>query len=94
VLTLDKVPLVHASYSGWLFVALLCLLAAGMAGGMVGSSIPDHTKYDAFLTTGLGPWGASWMRAAAWIHIEHTAFWLGIAVAVAGLVVTRRALPS
>jgi hypothetical protein len=89
VLTLDKIKLVKPQYGRWLFVALGFLVIAGMAGGMVGSSIPAFSTYHDFVVAPLGPWGQSWFQASTWVHIEHSAFWLFIVIALLGLGITR-----
>ena len=64
-------------------VALFVL--AGMAGGLIASSIPFFTSFDAFRAARLGPWHLKLVPAVWCTHIEHTAFWLGCLCAVAGL---------
>ncbi len=82
--------------------SLLCILAAGAAGGIVGSSIPFYRQFDVFMRSRLSPRN-SWEKIDKavdpkatdtakysgkwWTHFEHTAFWLGIGVAVLGIIV-------
>lgn len=84
VLTVDKVKLVKQEFANWLFFSLVLLAAAGMAGGMVGSSIPRFTRYESFVTAKLGPWDSEWLLGATWIHLEHTFFWASILIALLG----------
>ena len=94
-----------------LFFSLLCILAAGGAGGIVGSSIPFYRQFDVFMRSKLSPRN-SWeeinktvdpkatdtVRYSGkwWTHFEHTAFWLGIGIAVLGIIVNEviRRVPS
>jgi amino acid transporter len=89
VLTLEKAKLDVATFSPWLLVTLVFLVLAGMAGGMVGSSIPSFSAYSSFLESRLGPWRSEWFTGAVWIHLEHTFFWISIVTAVAGVFFTR-----
>jgi len=89
VLTVDK-DFVRPGFAVWLLAALIFLVVAGMAGGMVGSSIPEYTRYADFVNAALGPWGNEWWKAPTWIHLEHTAFWLSITTAVIGAALNAR----
>ena len=78
---------VTSDYHYWLIATLALLLVAGMAGGLIGSSIPYHTTHKDFLNADLGPRSFKWIRASKCIHLEHAAFWLAAVNAAVGLVV-------
>jgi len=69
-------------------VAVAFIMVAGFAGGVIVSSI---TQTDArgsaeFLKSEIGPlrYSKRWLRyrALSWTELEHTAFWVGLGVAV------------
>ena len=67
--------------------SVLLFVLAGMAGGLIASSIPSFSKFDDFRNARLGPWHAKWIPAIWCTHIEHTAFWFGCSSAVVGLLI-------
>ena len=66
-------------------VSIVCFCIAGMAGGLIASSIPFYRRFDDFKCARLGPWSIKVVPAIACTHIEHTAFWAGCLAAVFGL---------
>jgi len=90
----DKPPLVAAENlpvaMDWFVRAIACWAVAGVSGGMIGTSLPDHDgSYDEFLATPLAPWPLSYFEtfglpARWWIRIEHVSFWIGAAMALLG----------
>lgn len=64
--------------------AALCFLIAGMAGGVIASSLTQKVggSSASFLDDRIGPWVLRLWRARTWTHIEHTSFWIGLLVAV------------
>ena len=72
-------------------VALIFIAVAGLAGGIIASSI-TQTKAGCsaqFLDTRIGPWHFERflrMRALTWTEIEHTAFWLSLLFAILSFV--------
>ena len=71
----------------WLaWPAIFAFMIAGLAGGIIASSITQTTAGDSreFLDEAIGPW--NWkrlrLRARAWTYLEHTAFWVGLLCAV------------
>ena len=73
----------------WLSVAVLATMVAGVAGGVIISSVTqlESTKTSDFLCCKIGPW--NWKRAhfpaQNWIYLEHTSFWLGLISAILSL---------
>lgn len=72
----------------YMVATLVCFVAAGAFGGLIASSIPRHTTYASFkeeLTPYVleGIWGMRFETVAAF---EHTFFWLGLLIAIWGVV--------
>lgn len=65
--------------------AVVCFMAAGLAGGVIASSITqtDARSSIEFLEKEIGPWEVKWLRLTAriWTWIEHTTFWVGLVLA-------------
>jgi hypothetical protein len=64
--------------------AVICFLIAGIAGGMIGSHIPecDCASATAFMGQSLDVWWFVTFPARRWAAIEHNAFWVGIIAAL------------
>jgi len=62
----------------WLWVSVLSIALAGMAGGVVASSCPSFSSAKELYSTDLGPFRAKVMSGEWWTYAEHTAFWIGI----------------
>jgi hypothetical protein len=82
----------------WPFrLAVLCFMTAGVAGGVIvstitqcygypESTIPERCASTAdFLSHHLGPWETQWFKGLHWTQIEHTSFWAGLLFAIAAL---------
>jgi hypothetical protein len=71
---------------GWFLLAVLGFMIAGLAGGVLASSITQTETGSArgFLQEPIGPW--HWKRlhfsGRNWTYIEHTSFWVGLISAV------------
>ena len=77
-----------AQYEGilpYIAVSIVLFVIAGAAGGLVASSIPYYSSFEEFRKAKLGPWKTEVVSALLCTHIEHTAFWVGCAFAVVGL---------
>jgi hypothetical protein len=61
-----------------LTLALASLALAGMAGGVVGSSIISCKTFESFWDSRQGPFGLIRMPGRFWASFEHGAFWLSI----------------
>jgi hypothetical protein len=68
----------------WFWVAVVCFMAAGLAGGVIASSITQTNarSTESFLCEIIGPWNTRLLRARTWTWIEHTAFWAGLVSAL------------
>lgn len=62
----------------FVWAAVLFIASAGLAGGVVASSLPWFESIQAFRTTAIGPFRTELMRGELWTYVEHTSFWLGI----------------
>jgi hypothetical protein len=78
-------------YRPYLLGTLICFTAAGMFGGLVGSSIPFYTNWDTFISAKVG---FSVIPTLWCTKLEHGAFWLGIVVALAGIFLTPSTPPT
>jgi hypothetical protein len=70
----------------FLVVTLFFLVIAGMAGGVIGSTLSldsEAVRND----KKIGPLDKCWFTARTWAHLEHWAFWLGICSTILGVVV-------
>jgi hypothetical protein len=70
---------------GYFRVAVVAFMVAGLAGGVIASSITQTKARSSadFLDEPIGPWNwqAVFIRARVWIWIEHTSFWVGLIAA-------------
>ena len=81
---------------GWLWAAMAGFMIAGLAGGVIVSSItqclaanaPGCVNSAQFLDRSIGPWDWTTIHfpGRVWTYIEHTSFWLGLLSAVASFV--------
>ena len=70
---------------GYIQWSVVAFVVAGMAGGLVASSIPHFSKFEDFKKASLGPWSTKIFPSMLCIHVEHSAFWAGCFIAVYGL---------
>jgi hypothetical protein len=74
----------------WMALAVVCFLLAGLAAGVIVSSITQFSKGGSaeFLETEIGPWNAKLihLRARSWTYVEHTSFWAGLLAAIGSIV--------
>jgi len=81
----DDLKLAYTGLIPYIKVAIVAFLIAGVAGGLVASSIPFFKTFESFSRAKLGPWSFKVVPAIWCTHIEHTAFWIGCLVAAYGL---------
>lgn len=62
----------------FVWAAVLFIALAGLAGGVIASSLPWFQDIADFRTTLLGPFRLRIMSGEYWTYLEHTSFWLGI----------------
>jgi uncharacterized integral membrane protein len=68
----------------WLvWPAVVMFLLAGLAGGIIASSCPHCPRFDKLMTAKIAPYmDGKGFSGRTWTYIEHTAFWLGIILAI------------
>ena len=76
-------PEIHA---GLIWSAILSIGIAGLAGGIIASSLPHENALSEFWTRKTGPFGLEILQGKYWTFVEHTAFWVGLGFAVAGFI--------
>jgi hypothetical protein len=69
-----------------IMASIVLFLLAGAAGGIIGSNIPNSSKWSDYSVKKLGPWGFKWLTYEYWAHIEHAAFWLAAFLGAIGLI--------
>jgi hypothetical protein len=69
----------------WAAVGFIAL--AGMAGGIVASTLPGCRSLREFHEKPIGPWELKLFTGKTWTRIEHTSFWLGIIAGVISIAV-------
>lgn len=67
-----------------LFLSVIFICVAGLAGGLIASSIPGSDGYSDFWGEKIRPywWPGSGLKPLCWTYIEHTAFWIAVILAV------------
>jgi hypothetical protein len=65
-----------------LFAAVIFICLAGVAGGVIASSIPGFNSYKTFWRTPIGPMRFKILTAEYWTYIEHSAFWIAVVLAL------------
>jgi hypothetical protein len=68
-----------------LFASVLLFALAGGFGGIIGASSVAYDSYTEFMKTRVGPWGVPLMEARTCASLEHSVFWIGVIVMLAGL---------
>lgn len=73
----DTLPKLNSKF---VWPAVICIVVAGFAGGVIASSITQSRSatVEDFLEEETGPWSTTWLSGRRWIYIEHTLFWAGI----------------
>jgi hypothetical protein len=75
--------------SGLIWASLACVSAAGAAGGIIASNIPSFSNESVFEGALIGPWGVKVISAAAWMTIEHLAFWSALLLIALGFILKK-----
>jgi hypothetical protein len=66
-----------------LWVSIGFIAVAGLAGGIIASTLPEKDSLNEFFCQRTGFWGVHVLSGRTWTRIEHTAFWAGL---IAGLI--------
>jgi hypothetical protein len=61
---------------------LIFMAIAGLAGGIIASSCAQYSGYDEFWLKPQGPYLLKLWIGRTWAFIEHTSFWIGLALIV------------
>jgi hypothetical protein len=75
----------YVRFVPFMVISFFCFFFAGVFGGLIGSSIPNFTNFEVFMSSEIGPWRTAFLSARNCATLEHTAFWLGSTVALLGL---------
>jgi hypothetical protein len=84
----DALPILQPNF---VWIAVVCFIVAGIAAGVIASSITQSKSNSAedFLREKIGPWSIRFLPARFWVYIEHSAFWLGLICAVLSFVYSK-----
>jgi hypothetical protein len=84
----DALPILQPAL---VWIAVAFFMVAGIAGGVVASSVSQSRSNSAedFLNEKIGPWSTALFPARIWVYVEHTAFWLGLICAVLSFVFSK-----
>ncbi|WP_445368188.1 hypothetical protein ACH5Y9_01090 [Methylomonas sp. BW4-1] len=61
-----------------IILALLFMVGAGMAGGIIATSTIESKTYSDFRSTLQGAYGIKPFLGETWVAIEHASFWLSL----------------
>lgn len=75
------------------WAAVLFIAIAGVAGGIVASSLPHSSTLEKFWARKVGPFRLELFTGETWTYVEHSAFWLAIVCVLAAFAL-RNAAPS
>src|SRR5947207_1313893 len=71
--------------------AVFMFMVAGLAGGTIASSCPHYAGLNKLMKTRIAPYTEGWgFTGRMWTYIEHTAFWIGIILAVLSFLLAHR----
>lgn len=86
LITLEETT-ISLPFPDWYLVAMLVPTSlAGVCGGLIASAVPYFEKFDTFMDSKVGPWRWKMLKAKTCTHLEHTFFWVALAMALAGTV--------
>ena len=70
-------------------VGIAFIVVAGVAGGVVGSSVPYFARSTDIYRERTGPLSFTWLSIRWWTHIEHAGFWVGLLLVLSAFIVPR-----
>ena len=78
----DNITLKFCGLLLWLSIAFIGV--AGLAGGIIASTLPESDSLTDFFRQKTGPWGRPLLSLSGrrWTMVEHTAFWAGLIIGV------------
>lgn len=63
--------------------AVVMFMVAGLAGGIIASSCPHYPRLDSLMAARIAPYtDGKGLTGRTWTYVEHTAFWVGILLAI------------
>jgi hypothetical protein len=65
--------------------AVILMTIAGLAGGIIASSLTQCESFCRFWTEKQGPWSWPLLPGKYWTWVEHTAFWAALLLAASSL---------
>lgn len=74
-------------HRGLLFVAVILICLAGLAGGIIASSCAHFTSRSDLWKERIGPFRCRCLKGEYWTYIEHASFWAAIVAALASVLV-------
>jgi hypothetical protein len=79
-----------------LFASVIFICIAGLAGGLIASSISGYDGYTNFWDAKIAPywWPNDGSRPKYWTYIEHTAFWISVVLAILSIGVRQDSFAS
>ena len=88
---IGKKEILPALQPAFVWIAVVLIAIAGIAGGVVASGVSQSRSGSAadFLNEKIGPWTSALFPARVWVYIEHTAFWLGLVCAALSFVFSK-----
>jgi MFS family permease len=63
-------------------LAVLAIVLAGLAGGIVAASLVSMTNTANFWNQPIGPYAAEWLTVRCWTYVEHSSFWAAIVLVI------------
>ena len=58
--------------------AIVAIVLAGLAGGVVAASLPSMTDTPKFWDASAGPYSSNLLTIRQWTYVEHTMFWAAV----------------
>jgi hypothetical protein len=78
----------HFDFCEWILGAsIFGIGVAGLAGGIIASTLPECSSLQEFFDKPIGIWEGKWFFGRTWTRIEHTAFWFGLIVGLLSFLV-------
>lgn len=81
----DGQPFHHILKGPFLLFSFIAMVFAGIAGGVIGSSLAYTKKWEEFWEMKQGFWGIEPLTGKDWTHVEHICFWLSLSLATTGV---------
>jgi hypothetical protein len=81
----DKTPLHFCGLFIWMSIGFIAI--AGLAGGIIASTLPESDSLPRFFALRTGPWGLKLLSGRAWTMVEHTTFWVGLVVGLTAFLI-------